>query len=87
MNNDNVNDINAVLDAHTDGFMGYPMRSQDPDYVADYERGEADWHDQQQADREAAYADEYDYGYDFNPVDQGYYDDDPSPYAGDYSEM
>lgn len=23
----------------------------------------------------------------WSPVEQGYYDDDPSPYAGDYSEM
>jgi hypothetical protein len=28
-----------------------------------------------------------DYGWYWNEVEQGMYDDDPSPYAGDYSEM
>ncbi len=25
-------------------------------------------------------------GFDFNPIEQGLYDDDPSPYGGTYSE-
>lgn len=35
---------------------------------------------------EAEYRAEMDADY-WSPVEQGYYDDDPSPYAGDYSEM
>lgn len=35
---------------------------------------------------EADYRAEMDADY-WSPVEQGYYDDDPSPYSGDYSEM
>lgn len=38
------------------------------------------------AQEDALYRAEMDTDY-WSPVEQGYYDDDPSPYSGDYSEM
>lgn len=58
--------------------MGQPGCPQDachPDDTYDAEREQAHW--EQDADYMALY----------NPVDMGMYDDDPSPYSGDYSEM
>jgi hypothetical protein len=38
-------------------------------------------------DSDFAWLDEYEEDFAFSAVEQGMYDDDPSPYNGDYSEM
>lgn len=38
-------------------------------------------------DADYGWLDEYENDFVFSAVEQGMYDDDPSPYAGDYSEM
>ena len=43
-----------------------------------------DAHDDHDAGQETYLSDEPSY---WSPVEQGYYDDDPNPYHGDYSEM
>jgi hypothetical protein len=66
----------------TDGYMGAPQVS-DPSvsYVMGYEDGENNYRDEIRH----AHADDYDYGYEaYSAVEQGMYDDDPSPYSGTY---
>lgn len=67
-----------------DGYKGFtPDEGGSEDYRAGYAAGDAQWADEVEAAHYAAEADDYYY----SDVEQGMYDDDPSPYAGDYSEM
>lgn len=85
MTNDTMNQADRDYEQGLgDGYMGAPKVS-DPSvtYLMGYEDGVANYEN----DRSGAYKDDYDFGYEYDAVSQGYYDDDPSPYAGDYSEM
>lgn len=67
-----------------DGYKGFtPDEAGSEDYMAGYRAGDQQFADDQEHAHYAEYADDY---Y-FSEVEQGMYDDDPSPYAGDYSEM
>ena len=63
----------------TDGYCGFTMRVDGSgDYVDGYNAGVAQWEDESDRDHMADY---------YSDAELGMYDDDPSPYAGDYSEM
>jgi len=61
-----------------DGFEGAPVASCNESYLEGFDAGTRRW-EQECNDQIAAGA--------WNPVEQGMYDDDPSPYLGTYSEM
>lgn len=89
MNTERFIDTPAYDDGWTDGYYGYGRNEADEAYDAGYDQGQDD-REQEIAD---AYRDDIEQGrhdeylLSFDPVDQGYYDDDPNPYHGDYSEM
>ena len=60
------------------GFMAFDPGNES--YMFGYDCGVQ----QLQDEADAYYYDDYD---PWNPIEQGMYDDDPSPYFGDYSEM
>ena len=72
------------------GYYGYMQADEDEAYLDGYRDGQMDAHDEQEAQRQAdadqAAHDEWLLN-SFDPVEQGFYDDDPNPYHGDYSEM
>lgn len=53
----------------------------------DWDRGYWAEHDESFEDNGAGIEDSYGDYYDYDAVSQGFYDDDPSPYDGTYSEM
>lgn len=80
------------MSIHEDGFASYPAydnpyKGQTPEWVewdgGYWDAHDMDYQDSQQAGIESGYGDFYD----MDAVSQGFYDDDPSPYSGDYSEM
>jgi hypothetical protein len=79
-----------------DGYDGEQPSSEEADYLIGYREGWNQFQAEVDMEREQAQAEdeqahweqdaEYAALY-FSDVEQGMYDDDPSPYAGDYSEM
>ena len=73
------------------GYQSYPVdknphKARTPEWAA-WDRGYWQAHDESYVEDTGGIEEGYGDFYDFDAVSQGFYDDDPNPYSGTYSEM